>query len=402
MELISEGFERNRWIAQNKIPLGTSATYGTTVFKLLPRLSDTVICGAMPGRGKSVLARLLYFYISRVRPIIVFDWEGEDHKHSYYPNDVYTNPPPFTSASGIKGVYYNYTDEKESFEDRACPNLMNYNFDELRGLGFPLGASMKLAEILEKYPDKFKSIPELKLFIDSFPSNDNDIIRTMKRYDAMGEDYPFEKNDTIPSQTKQSMQKYIYSIMTKNLFSLDNKRVPLFTKLIQNRINIFLNFGGFVDIARVEIAKIVEDVIKYRKKMPDAPAPYFFYEEADRITPRNLDDQEEKKKIQYVSSSLVEASKRARKQKIGQCYITPALSNLNKTIVDISFEYIFGEMRGFDLAEVKRVTDEYTANTVKSLKFNRYRNIREFLFRDEFKINRKFIPYECSQGMHRE
>ena len=95
------GKVKNYWIARNKIPLGYYPDSDpnnpeNVVFKLLPRISDFFLISAMTRRGKSVLFRLIQWYVSQIRPILVIDWEGEDHKYSYYSNDDDDSQvPPF-------------------------------------------------------------------------------------------------------------------------------------------------------------------------------------------------------------------------------------------------------------------------------------------------------------------
>lgn len=406
MRLFEQKEVKNYWISKKQIPLGIAPEKESTIFKILPRISDSLVMGAMTGRGKSVIFRLLNWFIAQVRPCIMFDWEGEDHKFSYYANKDPINLPPYTPPRPVtNALFFSYPspsidpEDVEKYETKVVPNINNYSSDELRGLGFPVGASMILKQNLKHY-GPFDDLADLYDFIKGFPTNDRESILAYRH----SEEYkrPYDKHDTIPSQTKQSLLKYLYSIIEKNLFALTDERVPLYIKLLKQNKNLFLNFNGFVDLARVEISKIQKEVIKFRKKYPDDVAPALFYEEGDRIMPRQTIDSEEKKKIEYVSSEMVNSFLRARKLKIAQYVNSPSISNLNRTIVDISNEKIFGEMRGYDLAEVKRCSGEYVMNMVRSLKFNRYKNIREFAFQNEFKNTFKFIPYECPQEFHRE
>jgi len=405
-KLFQQRESRNYWINKNQIPLGNVPESESTIFKIMPKISDSLVMGAMTGRGKSVIFRNINWFVANIRPCIVFDWEGEDHKLSHYANKQPINLPPHTAPSRVpNSLFFSYPspsideEDVEKYEVKVVPNLNNYSSDELRGLGFPTGASMELKRTLKHY-GPFDDLMELHTFIKCFPTNARESSIAYRHR----EDYkrPFDEFDTIPSQTKQSLLKYLYSVIEKNLFALTNKRVPYYIKLLKQGKNIFLNFNGFVDLARVEISKVLKEVIKFRKKNPEDVAPALFYEEADRIIPRVTEDSEERKKIEYIKSELVNSSLRARKLKIAQYFNTPSLYRLDKTIIDNSNEKIFGEMRGYDLAEVKRCTNDSVMYMVSRLKFNRYKNIREFVFRNEFKNTFKFVPYECPQEMHRE
>ena len=407
MQLFKQHEITSYWIAANKIPLGRNPDNPEKIiFKILPRISDSLIISASPGRGKSVIFRLLNWFISQIRPTIMFDWEGEDHKLSYYPNSKPINLPPYIRPSPIpRALFFSYpspstvAEDKEKYEEQVIPNLNDYNSDELRGMGFPVGSAMELKRILKQYGE-FKDLMEVYEFIKAFPTNERESKTSYK--DREEKKKYVNLGDSIPSQTKQSLLKYLYSIIEKNLFCLTYDKMPFYIDLLKRRYNLFLNFNGFVDLARVEISKRLSEIIKLRKKDPDGVAPAVFYEEADRIIPRYIIDSEEKKKVEYVLSEIVNASLRARKLRVAQYFNTPSLSNLHRIIVDNSNEKIFGEMSGFDLMEVKRCTDEFVMNMVTSLKFNRYRNIREFVFRNEFKNTFKFIPFECPQELHRE
>ncbi len=363
-----------------------------------------MIIASVPGVGKSVLFRLIYFYVSLIRPILVIDWEGEDHKLSNKPNIEGTNLPPNQEPREVRNaVFLNYTSEKEPHEKRVIPNLNSYSADELRGLGFPLGAAMELRRTLTYYNKKkpFKNIQELFDFIRGFPTNERQANEVFKKRDIKNK-RTYDEFDTIPSQTKQSLLKYLFNINEKNMFCLNDKNYENIVELLAQGKNVFLNFNGYIDLCRIETTKIVEELIKYRKRNRFGIAPAVFYEEADRIIPRTLEDQEEKKKIQYIVTVLVEAAKRARKHKIAQYFASPSLSNLNRTICDISNEYIYGRMKGADLVEVKRISGEYTQRIVFGLKFNRYINVRQFVYRNEFDMTFVFEPFESPQDYHRE
>lgn len=391
----------NVWVARNQIPLGRIPYTDKVVYKRMPRISDNIIISAMPGRGKSVIGRILIYFISHVRPVIVFDWEGEDHKLSYRPNSINENLPPSTLPNPVPdSVFLCYTNENESWEKQVTPDLTTYDYRELRCLGFAPGAARRLDEIMEKY-GPFEDIPTLYKFIARFPTNEKTSKDLYKNRD-MRRKHNYELYDVLATQTKDSLMTYLYHVKSQELFRLDKKNYPDIIKYVSKGKNVFLNFKGEVEIARIELVKIMTQVINYRKKYPNLPCPYLFIEEGDRLVPHKETDRDEKKAGEYALHKLIECYKRARKLRLGQCFITPTLSNLNRTIIDLSFEKIFGEMTGQDLKEVKRCAGEYVEMQVSGLHFNRYKNIREFVYRDEFKNTWKFEPFACPQEMHRE
>jgi len=218
MRLTTTTKTHNYWINRNGIPLGRSAYDGRIITKRVPMISDNIIVSAMPGRGKSVLVRLLIWFISQVRPVIVFDWEGEDHKLSYKKNSSKENLPPENDYSNktmkpeavARAEFFNYTNELDNHEKRAKPNIENYSADELRGLGFPPGASMKLREIIKTY-SPFKDLRQLFDFIQQFPTTERDAIKKYQNSDLRKKHHG--ERDTMPTQTKQSLLTYLYRNM---------------------------------------------------------------------------------------------------------------------------------------------------------------------------------------------
>lgn len=396
---------QNYWVRKQKIPLGQSSERRLIITKKLrvpgkDILSDSIIISAKPGVGKSTLARNIIWFVSQVRPVIVFDWEGEDHKLSFKKNSIWENLPPYTEPCPVlNSHFFNYTTKLDSHERRIIPNLSKYSADELRALGFAPGAAIRLHMIIDRYKP-FKDIDDLFDWIYNFPSNDREAKRIYKESDHRKKHYI--EGDYLQPQTKNSLINYLYKIKDEKLFTLNNKLELDIVGLVRQNQNIFLNFKGEVDVARVELAKIYSDVIKYRKKEPGSPAPYFIIEEGDRLIPKNITDTEEKKKSQYPMLKLIESYKRARKLGLGQAFITPDLSNLHRTIIDLSFEKIFGPMEGESLNEVKRCAGLWVHERVSFLKWNRDDGVREFLYLNEGKQHFKFIPFACPQEMHRE
>lgn len=406
MRIVSQTQKRNYWVARNKIPLGY---YGDSeIFKLLPRMSDFFLIGAKPGRGKSVLFRLIMWFIAQIRPILVIDWEGEDHKLSYYANDDDSSVlPPHTKPFPIKNsVFIKYPPKiirehelrKEDFEISVVPSLYDYSSDELRGMGFPQGAAMELKRILKDYPNSYNTMDELLNFIRQFPTNDRDV----KRLEKIRGFNPFHEYDYLAAVTKSSLVKYLNSIVENKQFSLTSEKSKVLTYLFSGK-NVFLNFSGNIDLARVETARLIDKIIYWRKVHKEGHAPYIFIEEADRLLPRYLEDSQERKKTEYVKTVLVEAVNRARKHRLGIGACTPTISNLNRRIIANSYEKIFGEMTDkSELDEVQKCTSKVIREEVKNLKFNRYKGIREFIYLNEFKFWLKFIPYACPQRYHKE
>lgn len=386
------------YVDKGVIPLGTLMG-GSTLFKKLPRISDSMIIVAMPGRGKSVTLRLLYYFISKIRPIIVFDWEGEDHKLSYYYNSQPTNLPPGIRPKNISdAVFFAYGDERRPFEKEIKPDLKGYDIDELEAVGFSTAGGIELKRILRKYKG-FKDLYDLIDFMRLFPSNISEVGKILKLKSKIHHCFKYYvEGDTINFATKQNMVKILEYLASKNLFRLDDKKDYDVIPLLEKRKNLFFNFGGDVGLARVEIMKKMSQIISYRKKNPLSVPPSIFFEEADHLFPKNPSEREAPLVNRGIYGLL-----RGRKLSLAQYYCAPSFDNLHPRISTGVNEKIFGQMQGKDLDALYDLTrNDYLRRLVGDLHFDRYRNEREFVYVDEFNRIFRFNPYECPQQLHRE
>lgn len=400
MELLLKRKSRNLpYVSKGVLPLGLSLN-ANLIFKKLPRISDSMIIVAMPGRGKSVIMRLMYYFISLVRPIVVFDWEGEDHKLSRFPNSSPINlPPGIKPCELMNSVFFVYGKDREFYEREIKPNLENYDVDELEAIGFSTAGGIELKRILRKYRG-FKDLYDLIDFIRVFPTNSSEAGKI--KADKKNLPHPAFKHyltgDSIHFATKQNILKTLEYIANKELFNLNDKKDYDIVNFLREGKNLFFNFGGDVGLARVEIMKKMAQIIKYRKEEPNKKPPAIFFEEADALFPRNPNDKEAPLVYKGIYGLL-----RGRKLSLAQYYCAPSFDNLHPRISTGCNEKIFGQMQGRDLNALTELTrDDYLLNTVRGLIFNRYTNEREFVYVDEF--NRVFVfkPFECPQEIHRE
>jgi len=388
------------YVSKGWIPLGTYND--RPVFKILPRISDTIVIVAKPGRGKSVIMRNIYYFISLVRPIVVFDWEGEDHKLSHYANSRPINLAPGMQPSPVRNsTFFAYGKERESFEREIKPNLSSYDVDELEAVGFSPSAALELRRLMRKYRP-FKDVYDLIDFVRLFPGNVSDAgkMRMAKKRNK----YPhrafkhYIEGDTLHPASKQSMVKTLEHLADRDYFRMDDKRDPDIIPLLEARRNLFFNFQGDVGLARVEIIKKTKQILNYRKKFPRGVKPYIFYEEVDALFPRIANEQEK-----HLVDTGVRLILRGRKTGLGQCYCAPSFWGLHPKIPTACNEKIFGQMEGKDIDALQDLTrSEYLVSRVRSLPFNRYTNERMFVYVDEFGKIRDFSPYECPNEIHRE
>lgn len=401
MRVVAELVERRKpYIDKGIIPLGLSIN-GELIYKIVPRISDSLLISAMPGRGKSVLFRLIYWFVSQVRPIIVFDWEGEDHKLSYYSNSKPENLPPGMFPSSIhNAVFFVYGSGGEHYEKKIKPDITDYDIDELEAIGFSTAAALDLKKIFRNY--KLKDMYDLIDFVRKFPCNNWEADRLLKKLERGEMPHKAFKNytegDSVGLMVKQGMIKQLENLANKDVFRLDHDEDYNIINLLEQGKNVFFNFCGDVGLARVEIMKKMGQIIGYRKKYPNSVAPAVFFEEADALFPKNPSDRERPLVMRGTYYLL-----RGRKYSLAQYYCCPSFDNLNPRIVSACNEKILGQMEGRDINSLMELTrDDYLYYQVKGLAYNRYSGDREFIYINEFRKAFVFKPFECPQEIHRE
>lgn len=402
----------NQWVKAKKIPLGRFGTE-TVCYMEMPinkegvHISNFIAIVGMTRTGKSIVMRIIYWYISKVRPIIVIDPFGDDHKYSYYKNKIDKTLPPHTPASPVdNAVFLKYPDEdlrfgegtdKERYEKTIVPNLNDYSDKELRAIGFPEGAAIHFRRILNEYGN-FGSIRNFIYFIRDFPTS------AKKSEEARKKGKKYRPNDTINSKTLESMLKWLYRIRDKKLYDFRDSTSLDIIKYLEEGKNIFLNFSRNIDLARVELARILTAIIRYMEKHPDKLAPFVFIEEADEIVPRYVSDPKERERLQPILRILTTVVLRAPKHKIGVCLSSPSLAYIHKKIVDNCYERIFGSLNETDYSEVKRISfkNETLMYLIRTIQFDRKEGLREFVYYTEKKELFKFEPFACPQRYHKE
>jgi hypothetical protein len=392
---------KNQWIQHKKIPLGRMDN-GRICYKKIPlindvHVSDYLLISAMTRRGKSVVSRLIYWFIARYRQIIVIDHEGDDHLHSYFANSSSHNLPPGTNPEPVKNsVFFVYPDNDERFdipkkdyEKRVIPNLYDYNIEELRSLGFSESSALHIHRVLREY-DNPGSIRNLYYFFDKYPTSNKALAETRKY------------RDIIDTQIKKSIKTYLYKIRVNKSFDLREDTSLDIIPYLKEKKNIFLNFKGNKNLARIEVSKIMKQVLYYMKTHKKDIAPYFVIEEADDLIPRRIEDPKEREKIQPILNTLKGIIIKAPKHKIGLIITSATITGIPRKIVDNCYEYIFGELNETELKEAKRMTNDYVGNLITHLEFDRFTGLREFVYFNEHKMMMKFKPFTCPQRFHKE
>jgi len=161
-------------ISRNKyqsIPLGVTVN-NREVYMRYPRvhgrpISDTMLIAGRTGCGKSVIKKLVAWYMSFERPVILLDGAGRDDYLCALSNKLGDNIPSNAKRRGIPGIYIYYPNDyarvRLKYEKVKRPNFAKYQTIHFNQMGFSHGAAIYLRNILNK--NKFKKMENLLTFI---------------------------------------------------------------------------------------------------------------------------------------------------------------------------------------------------------------------------------------------
>lgn len=398
----------NPWIKQNRIPLGRLASdTSEIIYKIHSQLADSFLIAARPGVGKSVLMKLIYYFLYLFRrPVIIFDPEGLDHRLSYSPTKDLKNLPPGINPQGLDDIYYYNISSKESMnhEQIYSPNLNDYKYTELMSLGFSPGAAIELKRLLTEY-GSFDDFDGLYHFLREFPTNEFAAkVLAKKKYKEIEHHTFYKTGDWILSNTKNSIIVNLTKIMEEKIISLSKDNSIDMQTLLNKGRSMCFSFDGNYDVARVEISKKIGQVIEWARNTDRTKyaMPYLIFEDQDMITPRYLAPGTSAEKQKDIIEKISQLILRCRKLSIGSGYTCPALWNIHPNIIENTNENILGKFRGRHLQQIKDVFGFSVAETVSYLKWDKYKNEREFLYLNEFENRYKILPFSPPMDFHRE
>lgn len=405
---------KNFWIGQTvpKIPLGqmldiySGEPLGDIAWMRYPihegkLISDSILVCGGTGSGKSVTANVILYFLSLSRPVIDFDWAGEDSHRIYYPNSRPHNLPPHTPPSGIRAKYLYYPSSlsrpRKNYERVVRPNLSKYNQAQLEAIGFSPGAAMYLKNIIRRY-GPFKSLSSLYEFIEYFPYNDTTSkqVRTkIKRGKlVLKHNKVYRSGDTINAQSKESIKKVLPGLMDRKIFRLDDKQEIPFKEWFMAGENMVFSFNDKL-VGRVEIHYWMEQIQRLRKRYKDSPRYFVKIEEAHKVLETN------KQKLDEVIEDFILV---CRKLNIGLILVMPEVINLSKRVLADIKNIVTGKFKGENsTALISVLGGDARAKTIPKLKYNRYRNEREMLVHNQdYETFFRFRPYNSPSEIKHE
>jgi hypothetical protein len=388
------------WKDKAELPIGQlvfGQELGQIIHIRLPMIkgkaiSDTLLIIGRTGSGKSVCLRLIYYGISHLRPVWVFDYAGRDHYFSYMPNTTDADKlPPGFAPTGITGKYFYYTMPNsrsiKPWETRIRPNISKYSAYQLELLGFSPSASRYLKNIFKRY-GPFKSIHTLFEFLENFPKNNYDYKAMKKKGFPYKHSKEYKENDHISSQSKDPLIRTMYGLLNMNGFRTDNKMDIDYEKLYLSRQHVFFSYNNLM-LARAEIDYTFNQMERLRNKYEDGPRPYICIEEAQHI----------------VNETVGHFITVCRKLSVGLALCMPEIPNTmpDSVLADIK-NIICGKLKGENYNKIKALIADKRAEIIPSLKANLYTGQREMLYYNGH-YDYVFAPllmYSSPQEMHRE
>mgnify|MGYP000943557477 CR=1 FL=1 len=419
------GLRQNWWLAQDipNIPLGaltiehsvvyTEGGSKKTVRMRFPKkrdrhgkyvqISNTILCVGTTGTGKSVLSKVVEYFLSLERPVIDFDWAGEDSHLSHEPNSLPENLPPYTPPGQIEGWYLHYpvknSRPKKQFERTVRPNITKYDIVQLEALGFSPGAAMYFQNLIRRY-GPFKDWEALYDFIENFPINEA-AARAMQKKLEMNKvrikhTKRYEPNDVINNQSKESIKKVLPGIIEKGVFRLDNREEINFEQAFLAGKNMVFSFND-KDVGRVEINYYMQRIKSIRRQYRESPRYFVKIEEAHKVLAA------EGKKVDEVIEEFVLV---CRKASVGLLLVMPEATEktLSDKVLDDIKEIITGKLQGESAYRIgRRCGSRDIANIISRLTLNRYTDEREFLYySSDDQSWWTFIPFNSPVEIHRE
>ena len=427
--LYSAGRSGNPWLNQTipKIPLGPQShvyEWPTDRFPLgrwLPvvtpnvvfirfpeimgqQISDTVLIAGGTGSGKSTMAKVLECFYTLKRPLIDYDWAGQDSHLMHEANSDPRGIPPGIGPTGIPGIYLYYPGKaarpKKHYERTVRPNLAKYDTAQLQALGFSPGAAKYFQTIVRKY-GPFSDMESLYQFIEHFPSDDNESKRTIAALQKgklrLSHRKWYKPNDTIHKNSKESLKKILPGIIEMGVFRLDNHEEFNFQQAFLEGKNIIFSFNS-KDVGRVEINYYMSQTERIRKQFPASPRYMVKVEEAHKVLGTGS---MKKEQIDEVIEDFVLV---CRKMSVGLILVMPEVINLSSRVLNDMKTIITGKFKGDNANKlIAAMGYDPRAKIIPYLKHNRYTGEREFIvYSQDYGTIFRYTPYNSPCEIHRE
>ncbi len=362
------------------------------IYKRKHNKADFTLITSLPGVGKTVLAKLIVAQKHlHGKPIVVFDTFSMDWYLGKYPNSEDYNLPRGLEPFPIKDYHCFNIDNLKKGEKLYKINILKYNEENFKSIGFSDAAASDLGPLIEDYGSS-KTLKEFYRFIKSNFYK----IRTKKdKSRGIGINlHKFEKVNLLRNLRKMVDQKcWVLDDNKKDSISI--------TDFIQKKQNVCISFDGREDIARIEISRIVEEIIRWLAESKSHRRPILVFEEADSLIPHNPKPEDE-----YNVNILTSVLLRGRKLGLQCLYLCPKVWNLNDSITDLAHEFVFGKFRGKDYEKIKNIFGYRIAETSRKLYWDRFANygrgIRNFLYINEQEELQTFVPFNSPIQIHRE
>lgn len=334
---------------------------------------NIIVIGS-PASGKSTTAKRIVFYKSTRygRPTIIFDYTGHEYILCKYPNSQPVNlltryeNEIIEKPEGIKNLVPlspSYVGEEADRKDKIMslsPNdfeMENWSSVELQGVSFILD------EIKELYPEVSDNPKELYEFVKKLPPSYQQAMEQNRRDGLF----------MFPSSFSSFMIKF-RKLMKKGFFDSRYKiRIKELIRMLKTNTLCF-NFHYEENFSRAYVGYILSNMFKIASKKK-LKGLVIMTDEAEKIYP-NYDKDKEFASTEYGSMVV----KKGRRYGICNIVCTQELSSLHKEITDFYTHMIIGgELSRNDLRRLAELTSSKVVDTVKNLKFDPDKNIREMI-----------------------
>lgn len=403
----------NLWEKERQIPLGVivNSPMNRITHMQTHSLAETTLVFSKPGVGKSVITKNIYAMNWMFGlPQVIFDPTGADHRLNYLPNSRPINLAPGVDSFGMskhprtgREVKYLAVPQPgiKSWETIYRPNLNDFNSGEFESMGFSAGASAHLERVLRVY-GPFKSFESLVSFIDTFPSTPREADSIKRRIErglyVTDHTEEYRDHDTIPSSSKENLQKILYQLKSNNLIALNDEDSFDVVEWVDNGNSVVFSFDENYSLARVVVSLVCRRLIVWKKTWGRYKDLGLGFEEMDKTFPK---EGGEGGMSEFISNLVL----KLRKLSIKIVGSSATLKGMDENLLENCHNVIFGPLAGRHLGIIKWVVGSDIADMVSRLRWNRFApggGYREFLLVDERKNVFKFNPFECPCEMHRE
>ena len=346
--------------------------YGNDVFFPESYSYNVVIIVAKPRYGKTILVKNTYSQISRKRPLIIFDYQGE-HSESKWGN--------WLSKDKIAFIPDLYTISNFGF--------YLSDFDQMSDW-MSMGFSVKNAPIimrLLKYDNIHHNNPlELIALLSDLPVTDDEVLPFNSEYERYG----LKLATRIHSSTKQSIVNMMSIVWDSGLIippvgSKDHDayfpdKIHIddwgqFTQ-IHKHLNINLNLltDNSLYLGRASVGKILSQILPALRGMSGV-RPLVVVEEADLLCPNESD--------MTTITSLMQLRNYVLKQQrtgVEMMFISQDPNMLDQSTLMGGTVWIMGQHTKSPVSSMMLNESEmdYSKDIIHKLRFDRWKGVREF------------------------